>query len=69
MHIGVCAARQVRIARAMGSTYIQEKEDGGVSSLTVQVTEKASDNHREVIKTSTMPCCKTWPLERSKLWR
>ena len=69
MHSGVCTARQVRITRAMGSTYIQEKEDGGVSRLTVQVTEKASDNHREAIKTSTMPRCKTWPLERSKLWR
>ena len=55
MHIGVSTARRVRITRAMGSTYIQEKEDGGVSRLIVQVTEKASDNHREVIQTSTMP--------------
>ena len=34
---------------------IQEKGDGGVWRLIVQVTEKASDKHREVIQTPTMP--------------
>ena len=27
MHIGVCAAKQVRITRAMNRTYIQEKDE------------------------------------------
>ena len=35
----------------MHKTYIQEKADGGAWRLTVQVTEKASDSHREVIQT------------------
>ena len=35
----------------MNKTYIQEKDDGGVWRLIVQVTEKASDKHREVIQT------------------
>ena len=43
--------RQVRIRRAMNRTYIQEKDDGGTWRLTVQVTEKASEKHKEVIQT------------------
>ena len=30
---------------------MQQKDDGGAWRLIVQVTEKASDNHREVIQT------------------
>ena len=44
-------ARQVRITRARSRTYVQEKDDGGVRRLTVQVTEKASEKHREVVQT------------------
>ena len=55
MQTGVCAARQARITRAMNTTYIQEKDEGGVWRLIVQVTEQASDNRREVVQTSTMP--------------
>ena len=33
----------------------QEKDDGGVWRLTVQVTEKAGDKHKEAIQTPTMP--------------
>ena len=44
-------ARQGRITRAVNKTSIQEKDDGGIWRLIVQVTEKASDNHREVIQT------------------
>jgi hypothetical protein len=44
-------AKQVRITRARSRTYIQEKDEGGTWRLTVQVTEKASEKHREVIQT------------------
>ena len=44
-------ARQARITRAMNRTCIQQKDDGGAWRLTVQVTKKASDKHREGIQT------------------
>ena len=43
-------ARQVRITRARSKTYIQEKDYEGVWRLTVEVSEKQSDKHREVIQ-------------------
>ena len=44
-------ARQVRMTRARNRTYIQEKDEGGTWRLIVQVTEKASEKHREVTQT------------------
>ena len=35
----------------MNRTYIQEKDYDGVWRLIVQVTERASDKHKEVIQT------------------
>ena len=42
--------RQVRMTRARNRTYIQEKDQGGTWRLIVQVTEKASEKHREVVQ-------------------
>ena len=43
-------ARQVRITRARNKTHIQEKDYEGVWRLIVEVSEKQSDKHREVIQ-------------------
>ena len=39
------------MTRAVSRTYIQEKDYEGVWRLIVEVTEKASDKHKEVIQT------------------
>ena len=43
-------ARQVRVTLARNRTYIQERDSEGVWRLTVEVSEKQSDKHREVIQ-------------------
>ena len=47
---GTATSRQLRITKAMNRTYIQEKDYEGVWRLIVEVSDKATQNHREVIQ-------------------
>ena len=47
---GTATSRQVRITKAMNRTYIQEKGYDRVWRLTVEVSDKATQNHGEVIQ-------------------